>query len=93
MTFAALSQHLKATSNAYDSIIAEIAAEPEQEFDTSRLWLSGAVRQVKMDALKQELKQLFSSGLTPDQLSVRYREITAAQDRLLKEAEAETTPR
>jgi DNA primase len=92
-TFAALSQHLKAVSPAYDSIIAEISAEPEQEYDTSRLWLSGAVRQIKMDALKQELNQLFSSGLTSDQLSVRYRELTAAQDRLAKEAEAETTPR
>jgi DNA primase len=43
-----------------------------------------------MDALKQELSQLFSSGLTPDQVSVRYREITAQQDLLMREAANET---
>jgi DNA primase len=57
------------------------------------LWLFGAVRQIKMDALKQELSQLFSSGLTSDQLGVRYREITAEQDRLTRESVAEMAPR
>ena len=38
-----------------------------------------------MDALKQELNQLFSSGLTSDQVGIRYREITAMQDQLLRE--------
>jgi len=55
--------------------------------------LAGAVRQIKMDALKEELKQLFSAGLTSDQLGVRYREITAEQDRLLREHQADMTPR
>ena len=49
-----------------------------------------AVRQIKMDVLKQELNQLFSSGLTPDQVSARYREITAQQDLLAREAANET---
>ena len=91
--FAALSQHLKDTSPEYDALIAEIASEPESDFDSSKLWLAGAVRQIKMDALKEELKQLFSAGLTSDQLGVRYREITAEQDRLLKEAQADMTQR
>jgi DNA primase len=91
--FAALAQHLKETSPEYDDLIAEIAAEPESDFDSVKLWLSGAVRQIKQDALKQELSQLFSSGLTSDQMGIRYREITAEQDRLRAEDDADKTPR
>jgi DNA primase len=58
-----------------------------------KLWLAGAVRQIKMDALKQELSQLFSSGLTSDQMGIRYREITALQDQLMRENAADMTPR
>ena len=88
-----MSQHLKETSPEYDDLIAEIAAEPESDFDSVKLWLSGAVRQIKLDALKQELSQLFSSGLTSDQMGVRYREITAEQDRLRRDDDAEKAPR
>jgi DNA primase len=91
--FAALSQQLKDTSGEYDSLIAEIASEPESDLDAVKLWLSGAVRQIKMDALKQELSQLFSSGLTSDQIGIRYREITALQEQLRLEQATEMTPR
>ncbi|NHZ88884.1 DNA primase [Massilia sp. CCM 8733] len=80
--FAALSQHLKDTSNEYDGLIAEIASEPESDIDSVKLWLVGAVREIKLAALKQELTQLFSAGLTSDQVGVRYREIMAEQKRL-----------
>jgi DNA primase len=86
--FAALSQHLKDQSREYDGLIAEIASEPESDFDSVKLWLYGAVRQIKQDALKHELNQLFSSGLTSDQMGVRYREIKVEQDRLLREDDA-----
>jgi DNA primase len=89
-TFAALSQQLKETSNEYDRLISEIASEPESDIDQDRVWIISAVRQIKMDVLKQELNQLFSSGLTPDQVSVRYREITAQQDLLMREAANDT---
>lgn len=92
-TFAALSQQLKELTSEYDRIIAEIASEPETDSEADRVWLVSAVRQIKMDALKQELNQLFSSGLTPDQVSARYREITAQQHLLVKEAEAAMSPR
>jgi DNA primase len=92
-TFAALSEQLKEASSEYDRIIAEIASEPESDIEADRIWMASAVRQIKMDALKQELNQLFSSGLTPDQVSTRYREITAQQDLLVREAEAAMTPR
>jgi DNA primase len=87
-TFAALSEQLKEVTTEYDQLIAEIAAGPESDIDADRVWLTSAVRQIKMDMLKKELNQLFSSGLTPDQVSARYREITAQQNLLAREAEA-----
>ncbi|WP_343728773.1 DNA primase [Duganella sp.] len=87
--FAAFAQHLKSQGDEYDSIIAEIVKEPESERDTERQVLRAAIRQVKHDALKQELSQLFASGLTSDEIGVRYRELTAQQDQLLREAQAE----
>ncbi|MGF6273413.1 DNA primase [Massilia sp. UYP11] len=92
-TFAALSQQLREVTNEYDAMIAEIAAEPENDVDGDRIVLLSSVRQIKMDSLKQELNQLFSSGLTPDQVSARYREIVAQQDLLAREAAAEMAPR
>jgi DNA primase len=89
-SFAALSQQLKEASTEFDHLVAEIASEPESDIDSDRVWLVSAVRQIKMDVLKQELNQLFSSGLTPDQVSVRYREITAQQDLLMREAANDT---
>ena len=87
--FAAFAQHLKSQGEEYDNIIAEIVKEPESDRDTERQVLRAAIRQVKHDALKQELSQLFASGLTSDEIGVRYRELTAQQDQLLREAQAE----
>jgi len=84
---------LREVTTEYDDMIAEIAAEPENEADADRIVLLSAVRQIKMDSLKQELNQLFSAGLTPDQVSTRYREIVAQQDLLAREAAAEMSPR
>lgn len=92
-TFAALSEQLKEVTTEYDQLIAELASEPESDLDADRVWLVSAVRQIKMDALKKELNQLFSQGLTPDQVSARYREITAQQQLLAREAEADMAPR
>jgi DNA primase len=89
-SFAAFAQQLKSQGDEYDGIIAEIGQEPESDFEAVRLFLRGAIRQVKNDALKQELSQLFAAGLTSEQIGVRYREITAQQDQLLREAQAET---
>jgi DNA primase len=91
--FAAFAQHLKSASEEYDAIIAAILREPEAELEADRLFLRSAIRQVKMDALKQELNQLFASGLSSDEIGARYREITSQQDQLLREAEAELRPR
>ena len=92
-TFAALSQQLKEVTGEYDSLISEIAAEPESDVEADRIWLLSAVRQIKKDSLKQEQSRLFSSGLPPDQVSTRYREIAAQIDALEREDVAAMTPR
>jgi DNA primase len=91
--FAALSEQLKEAGSEYDRLIAEIASETESDIDSDRQFLLSAVRDIKIAALKQELNRLFSSGLTPDQVSARYREITAQQDLLAREATAELAAR
>ncbi|MGO4380637.1 DNA primase [Pseudoduganella sp. RAF19] len=92
-TFAVLAQQLKELGPDYDGIIGEIAAAHEPELEGERIWLSATVRQLKGDALKKELDQLFSTGLSSEQIGVRYREITAKQDQLRREAEAELAGR
>ncbi len=92
-SFAALCQLVKETGSDYDALISEIAAAPEPDIEAERLWLLATVRHLKMDALKQELDQLFSAGLSSEEIGVRYREITAKQDQLRKEAESELSPR
>ena len=84
-TFAALSELLKEGSTEYDRLISEIASNPETDIETDRVWLISAVRQIKREALKRELTQLISSGLPSDQVSARYREITALQASLDRE--------
>jgi len=91
--FAALSEQLKEGGSHYDRIIAEIASEPESDPEADRVWLASAVRQIKKDALKQEQTQLFSKGLTPDQVSTRYREIMAQLQVLEQEDMAALSPR
>ena len=92
-SFAAFCQLVKETGSDYDALIGEIAAAPEPDIEGERLWLLATVRHLKMDALKQELDQLFSAGLSSEEIGVRYREITAKQDQLRKEAEADLSPR
>ncbi|WP_373988840.1 DNA primase [Duganella sp. BuS-21] len=91
--FAAFAQHLKSLGDEYDELIGEIVKEPESDRDTERMVLRAAIRQVKLDALKLELSQLFAAGLSSDEIGVRYRELTSQQDQLLREAQAELPSR
>jgi DNA primase len=91
--FASLAQHLKSQGEEYDGIISDIVKDVEVDPDAGRLELRGFIRQVKSDALKQELSQLFAAGLSSDEIGVRYRELTSQQDQLLREAQAELANR
>jgi DNA primase len=92
-SFATLAQHLKALGPDYDAIIGAIAADVESDLESERLCMVGAIRQIKRDALKTALQQLFAAGLSSDEIGVRYREITSKQDQLQREADAELTLR
>ncbi|TWI64295.1 DNA primase [Pseudoduganella lurida] len=92
-SFAALAQQLKEQGEEYDAIIGEIAAAPEPDLGTEQMWLTATVRQLKLDILKAELNQLFAAGLSSEELGVRYREITAKQEMLLREEQSELANR
>ncbi|MES2932391.1 MAG: DNA primase [Pseudomonadota bacterium] len=92
-SFAVLAEHLKAGGSDFDSLIAEIAADTESEIDTARIELAGAIRQTKMQALKNEVDQLAAAGLATEEARLRYREITQLQEQLRREAEAEIARR
>ena len=79
---------MKSLGDEYDEIISEIAQGAESDVDADRMFLRSAVRQIKEDALKQELMQLSAAGLTPESIA-RFREITAQQAQLEREKQAE----
>jgi DNA primase len=88
--FAALVEALRTAGiSDFDALIAEIVAEPEMEIEVVRLELAGAVRQSKMKVLKSEQEQLAASGLVTEQARMRYRELSALQEELRRQAEAE----
>ncbi|MEC5216944.1 DNA primase [Actimicrobium sp. GrIS 1.19] len=92
-SFATLSEHLRASGQDFDSMIAEIAAEPESDRDTARLELAGAVRQTKMKVLKAEQERLAAGGMKQPEELMRYRELSLKQEQLRREAEDEIARR
>lgn len=91
--FAALAEVLRVGGADFESMIAEIAAEPESEIDAARLELAGAIRQTKMKLLKGELDQLAASGLGAEEARTRYRELMLQQEQLRRQAETEIAQR
>ena len=91
--FASLAEKLRIMDSDFDGMIAEIAAEPETEIDEARLELTGAIRQTKMSLVKAELKNLFSSGFSPDDVRMRYDALMQRQEQLRRQAEIEIARR
>lgn len=92
-SFAVLSEHLRQSGADFDTMIAEIAAEPESSVEAARLELAGAVRQTRMKVLKAELDQLAAAGLGQAEAQQRYRQLSLQQDQLRREAEEERNRR
>ncbi|GGC06333.1 DNA primase [Pseudoduganella buxea] len=99
-TFAALAQQLKELGPDYDGIIGEIAAAPEPEIDTERLWLAATVRQLKLEQVKVEINIVMdaitaavSAKQPADVLMAGYRELKALEGQLLREQEADKSYR
>jgi len=95
-TFAALAQQLKEQGDGYDAIIGEIAATPEPEIDTERLFLAATVRELKLQQVRDEINivmEAINAAITAkeptDVLTTGYRELKALEDQLLREQEAD----
>ena len=95
-TFAALAQQLKEQGDGYDAIIGEIAATPEPEVETERMFLAATVRELKLQQVRDEINivmEAINAALTAkeptDVLTTGYRELKALEDQLLREQEAD----
>jgi len=84
-TFALLTEQLREEGADFSSLIAEIAADSDPDFDAVRLELVGAIRQAKMQKLKGEMESLIASGLMTDVSRMRYRELAQQQEQLRKQ--------
>ena len=84
--FAALVEHLREGGPEFDSMIAEIAAESESEFDVVRAEMGGAIRQARIRALDEEMQALVASNLRTEEDRNRYRELMQRQEWLKRQA-------
>ena len=87
--FAALAEQLKAVSQDFDGLIAEVAEQTDTDPDLVKLELTGAIRQIRSQALKSEAERLVSSGLKTDEDKARWREIMQLQEVLRQQAVTE----
>ncbi|AXA94894.1 DNA primase [Massilia sp. YMA4] len=99
-TFAALAQQLKEQGTEYDAIVGEIAAAPEPEIDSERLWLAATVRQLKLEQVRKDINILMeaiqaaiAAREPTDVLTTGFRELKALEDQLLREQEADKSYR
>ncbi len=90
--FAALSEQLRASGPDFDQIIEEIATNRDYDLDLARTEMADAVRKIKLQAIVTELNALSSSGLSTEEISTRYRELTKLQ-KLLQQEEKEIAKR
>ncbi len=84
--FAVLSEYLRAAGSDFEPLIREIAAEASSDPALARLELAGAIRQIKLQMIAAELKQLTSTGSLDEELKLRYHELRQQQAILQREA-------
>ncbi len=89
ISFAALVEVLREHGADFESLVAEIAADPESDAQLARKELAGAVRQTTMRMLKSEQEQLAAQGMAEESARARYREINAELEKLRVAAEKE----
>ena len=89
ISFAALVEVLREHGADFESLVAEIAADPESDAELARKELAGAVRQTTMRMLKAEQEQLAAQGMAEESARARYREINTELEKLRVAAEKE----
>jgi len=91
--FAALSEHLRISNADFDPLIDEIATGRDYDLELARLELAGAVRQIRMVAIKAELEQLHSSNLSLDEIRKKSDLLMRRQKELQQQNEKEIASR
>jgi len=89
--FATLVELLRDAGPDFEGLIAEIAAETESEseFDVVRQEMAGAVRQIRMRQVEDEMAQLSAGGLKGEEVQSRYRELMQRKEHLKRLSGAE----
>jgi DNA primase len=83
--FAALAEVLRGTGNDFDGLITEIAGQGDIDPELARLELNGAIRQMRMQALRAEADHLVARGLADEASRQRWREIMGLLEQLKKQ--------
>lgn len=86
-SFAALAEFLRSEGPDFESLIAEIASESDSEVEGARGELQGAIRQVRMRSVEDEMDRLVATGLREDAQRARYRELMQLKERLKRNEE------
>lgn len=84
-TFALLTEQLKEMGLDFSSLIAEIAADSDSDFDTASLELVGAIRQAKIQRIKTEMESQAAKGMATEAARMRYRELAQQLEQLRKQ--------
>lgn len=84
--FAALAERLKEQGADFHALIAEQAEQDDQEFELVKLELIGAIRQIRLQALRNEAAGLSAKGNLSEDDKLRLREIMQIQEQLRKQA-------
>lgn len=88
-SFAALAEYLRNEGPELEALVSEIAAEQhESELSVVRMELAGAIRQVRIRLVGEEMAQLIASGLKTEEARHRYRELMQYKERLKQAVEA-----
>ena len=81
-SLALLAEALRNQGVDLGGLVAEIAAESPSDPALARRELAGALRQTRMKLLRSELETLAATGLVTEAAKVRYRETSAALEKL-----------
>jgi DNA primase len=92
-SFASVAELLRATGSDYDTMIAEVSGQPENDLEIMRLDLAGALRQVRTQTLKAEADRLVNGGLRSEEERQRWRDIMQQLEQLRRKAEADAALR
>jgi len=83
--FASLVEHLREAGPEFDSLIAEIAAQSESEFEVVRVEMMGAIAKCRIRSIEEEIGSLAASGLRTEEQRNRYRELTQRKEALKRQ--------